>query len=158
MEPASRIDAIDQRILQALQANGRATYDELAQAVGLSASAVLRRVKRLEEAGVIAGYVALVDPGRVGLPLTAYISVRLAKTSASRNPIDEFAAAVQTWPEVVECAALTGEMDYLLRVLVRDMAHHSRFIMDQLLRHPSVMDCKTSFQLRRLKGTTAVPL
>ncbi|MEY3271389.1 MAG: hypothetical protein RLZZ341_290, partial [Pseudomonadota bacterium] len=82
MEPASRIDAIDQRILQALQANGRATYDELAQAVGLSASAVLRRVKRLEEAGVIAGYVALVDPGRVGLPLTAYISVRLAKTSA----------------------------------------------------------------------------
>ena len=158
MEPASRIDAIDQRILQALQANGRATYDELAQAVGLSASAVLRRVKRLEEAGVIAGYVALVDPGRVGLPLTAYISVRLAKTSASHNPIDEFAAAVQTWPEVVECAALTGEMDYLLRVLVRDMAHHSRFIMDQLLRHPSVMDCKTSFQLRRLKGTTAVPL
>jgi Lrp/AsnC family leucine-responsive transcriptional regulator len=112
----------------------------------------------LEDAGVIAGYVALVDPGRVGLPLTAYISVRLAKTSASRNPIDEFAAAVQTWPEVVECAALTGEMDYLLRVLVRDMAHHSRFIMDQLLRHPSVMDCKTSFQLRRLKGTTAVPL
>ena len=158
MEPANRIDAIDQRILQALQANGRATYDELAQAVGLSASAVLRRVKRLEEAGVIAGYVALVDPGRVGLPLTAYISVRLAKTSASRNPIDDFAAAVQTWPEVVECAALTGEMDYLLRVLVRDMAHHSRFIMDQLLRHPSVMDCKTSFQLRRLKGTTAVPL
>ncbi|MCZ8151215.1 MAG: Lrp/AsnC family transcriptional regulator [Betaproteobacteria bacterium] len=158
MEPANRIDAIDQRILQALQTDGRATYDELAQAVGLSASAVLRRVKRLEEAGVIAGYVALVDPGRVGLPLTAYISVRLAKTSASRNPIDDFAAAVQTWPEVVECAALTGEMDYLLRVLVRDMAHHSRFIMDQLLRHPSVMDCKTSFQLRRLKGTTAVPL
>ncbi|MCE2907849.1 MAG: Lrp/AsnC family transcriptional regulator [Burkholderiaceae bacterium] len=158
MEPTNRIDAIDQRILQALQTDGRATYDELAQAVGLSASAVLRRVKRLEEAGVIAGYVALVDPGRVGLPLTAYISVRLAKTSASRNPIDDFAAAVQTWPEVVECAALTGEMDYLLRVLVRDMAHHSRFIMDQLLRHPSVMDCKTSFQLRRLKGTTAVPL
>lgn len=158
MEPTNRIDAIDQRILQALQADGRATYDELAQAVGLSASAVLRRVKRLEEAGVIAGYVALVDPGRVGLPLTAYISVRLAKTSASRNPIDDFAAAVQTWPEVVECAALTGEMDYLLRVLVRDMAHHSRFIMDQLLRHPSVMDCKTSFQLRRMKGTTAVPL
>jgi Lrp/AsnC family transcriptional regulator, leucine-responsive regulatory protein len=158
MERRSELDAIDQRLLQALQANGRATYDELAQAVGLSASATLRRVKRLEDAGVISGYVALVEPARVGLPLTAYISVRLAKTSAARNPIDEFAAAVQTWPEVVECAALTGEMDYLLRVLVRDMAHHSRFIMDQLLRHPSVMDCKTSFQLRRLKGTTAVPL
>ena len=158
MEPPSGLEALDLRILQALQANGRATYDELAQAVGLSASATLRRVKRLEESGVISGYVALVDPGRVGLPLTAYISVRLAKTSATRNPVDDFAAAVQTWPEVVECAALTGEMDYLLRVLVRDMAHHSRFIMDQLLRHPSVMDCKTSFQLRRLKGTTAVPL
>lgn len=158
MENPSGLDAVDQRILQALQANGRATYDELAQAVGLSASAALRRVKRLEESGVIGGYVALVDPARVGLPLTAYISVRLAKTSATRNPIDDFAAAVQTWPEVVECAALTGEMDYLLRVLVRDMAHHSRFIMDQLLRHPAVMDCKTSFQLRRLKGTTAVPL
>ena len=158
MEPSSGLDAIDQRILQALQTHGRATYDELAQAVGLSASATLRRVKRLEDAGVIAGYVALVDPGRVGFPLTADISVRLAKTSATRNPVDDFAAAVQTWPEVVECAALTGEMDYLLRVLVRDMAHHSRFIMDQLLRHPSVMDCKTSFQLRRLKGTTAVPL
>ena len=158
MENPSGLDAIDQRIVRALQANGRATYDELAQTVGLSASATLRRVKRLEESGVIAGYVALVEPSRVGFPLTAYISVRLAKTGATRNPVDDFAAAVQTWPEVVECAALTGEMDYLLRVLVRDMAHHSRFIMDQLLRHPSVMDCKTSFQLRRLKGTTAVPL
>ncbi len=158
MENPSGLDQVDRRILQALQAQGRATYDELAQAVGLSPSATLRRVKRLEDSGVIAGYVALVDPGRVGFPLTAYISVRLAKTAATRNPIDDFAAAVQAWPEVVECAALTGEMDYLLRVLVRDMAHHSRFIMDQLLRHPSVMDCKTSFLLRRLKGTTAVPL
>jgi Lrp/AsnC family leucine-responsive transcriptional regulator len=158
METPSGLDTIDRRILQALQADGRATYDELAQAVGLSASATLRRVKRLEESGVVAGYVALVDPARVGLPLTAYISVRLAKTGATRNPVDDFAAAVQTWPEVVECAALTGEMDYLLRVLVRDMAHHARFIMEQLLRHPSVMDCKTSFQLKRLKGTTAVPL
>ncbi len=158
METQTGLDAIDRRILQALQAQGRATYDELAQAVGLSASATLRRVKRLEDSGVIGGYVALVDPGRVGFPLTAYISVRLVKTAATRNPIDEFAAAVQTWPEVVECAALTGEMDYLLRVLVRDMALRSRFLMDQLLRHPSVMDCKTSFLLRRLKGTTAVPL
>ena len=158
METASGLDQLDRRILQALMASGRATYDELASAVGLSASATLRRVKRLEESGVIAGYVALVEPERVGFPLTAYISVRLAKTGATRNPIDDFAAAVQAWPEVVDCVALTGEMDYLLRVLVRDMAHHARFLMDQLLRHPSVMDCKTSFQLRRLKATTAVPL
>ena len=158
MKTETGLDAIDRRILQALQAQGRATYDELAAGVGLSASATLRRVKRLEEAQVITGYVALVAPERVGLGLTAYISVRLAKHSDLRSPVDGFAAAVQAWPEVVECAALTGEMDYLLRVLVRDMAHYSHFIMEGLLRHPAVQDCKTSFMLRRLKGTTAVPV
>lgn len=154
------LDAIDRRILQALQTSGRSTYDELAAAVNLSPSATLRRVKRLEDAGVIAGYVALVAPERVGLGLTAYISVRLEKhtDARQRNPMDLFAAAVQSWPEVVECAALTGEVDYLLRVLVRDMAHYSRFITEQVLRHPAVQDCKTSFVLQRLKGTTAVPL
>ncbi len=158
METDNSLDALDKRILQALQNNGRATYDELAAGVGLSASATLRRVKRLEESGVIAGYVALLAPERVGLGLTAYISVRLAKNSDTRSPVDDFAAAVQAWPEVVECAALTGDMDYLLRVLVRDMTHYSRFIMDSLLKHPAVQDCKTSFMMRRLKGTTAVPL
>ena len=158
MKTETELDAIDRRILQALQAQGRATYDELAAGVGLSASATLRRVKRLEEAQVITGYVALVAPERVGLGLTAYISVRLSKHSGLRSPADGFAAAVQAWPEVVECAALTGEMDYLLRVLVRDMAHYSHFIMEGLLRHPAVQDCKTSFMLRRLKGTTAVPV
>jgi Lrp/AsnC family leucine-responsive transcriptional regulator len=160
MEAESSIDAVDRRILELLQAHGRSTYDELAAAVGLSASAVLRRVKRLEEQGVIAGYVALVAPERVGLGLCAYISVRLEKHAdlGKRNPMDAFAAAVQAWPEVVECAALSGEMDYLLRVLVRDMAHYSRFIMESLLRHPSVQDCKSSFVLQRWKGTTAVPL
>ena len=158
MGTETELDAIDRRILQALQAQGRVTYDELAAGVGLSASATLRRVKRLEEAQVITGYVALVAPERVGLGLTAYISVRLAKHSDPRSPVDAFAAAVQAWPEVVECAALTGEMDYLLRVLVRDMAHYSHFIMEGLLKHPAVQDCKTSFMLRRLKGTTAVPV
>ena len=158
METEIELDAIDRRILAAMQAQGRITYDELAAGVGLSASATLRRVKRLEESGVIAGYVALVAPERVGLGLTAYINVRLAKHSDQGSPIEAFTAAIQTWPEVVECAALTGEMDYLLRVLVRDMAHYSRFIMDALLKHPAVQDCKTSFMLRRLKGTTAVPL
>ena len=161
LETDNPLDAIDRRILQALQAQGRMSYDELAIGIGLSPSATLRRVKRLEESGVIAGYSALVAPERVGLGLTAYISVRLAKAgeaSEQRSPIDAFAAAVQAWPEVVDCAALTGEMDYLLRVLVRDMAHYSRFIMDSLLKHPAVQDCKTSFMLRRLKSTTAVPL
>lgn len=159
METASTLDAIDRRILAALQQQGRSTYDELAAVVGLSASATLRRVKRLEEEGVIAGYVALLAPERVGLGLTAYINVRLAKhLGQGGNPIDAFTAAVQAWPEVVECVALSGEMDYLLRVLVHDMAHYSRFVMDQLLRHPSVQDCKTSFMLKRLKGTTALPV
>ena len=158
MQTVIDLDAIDRRILQSLQAQGRITYDELAAAISLSPSATLRRVKRLEEAGVITGYVALVAPERVGLGLTAYVNVRLAKHNDPRSPVDAFAAAVLAWPEVVECSALTGEMDYLLRVLVRDMEHYSHFLMDSLLRHPAVQDCKTSFMLRRLKGTTAVPV
>ena len=154
------LDTVDRRILRALQADGRATYDQLASQVQLSPSATLRRVKRLEEAGVIAGYVAVVPPERVGLGLTAYINVRLEKhiDSHKRNPMDLFRAAVQTWPEVVECVALTGEMDYLLRLVVADMAHYSRFIMDTLLKHPSVEDCKTSFVLDRVKSTSVVPV
>jgi len=160
MEKEEQLDAIDRRILRALQTDGRMIYDTLAAQVSLSPSATLRRVKRLEESGVIAGYVALVSPERVGLGLTAYLNVRLEKHSEvhKRNPMDLFRAAVQTWPEVVECAALTGEMDFLLRVVVQDMAHYSRFIMDTLLKHPSVQDCKTSFVLDRVKNTTAVPV
>lgn len=160
MGTESTLDAVDRRILRALQVDGRTTYDVLAAQISLSPSATLRRVKRLEESGVIAGYVALVPAERVGLGLTAYINVRLEKHSEvhKRNPMDLFRAAVQTWPEVVECAALTGDMDYLLRVVVQDMAHYSRFIMDTLLKHPSVEDCKTSFVLDRVKNTTALPL
>ena len=154
------LDKLDRHILRSLQDDGRATYDQLAEQVGLSPSAVLRRVKRLEESGVIDRYVALVKPEAVGLGLTAYINVRLEKHTEShkRNPMDVFRASVQTWPEVVECASLTGEMDYLLRVVVADMAHYSRFIMDTLLKHPSVQDCKTSFVLDRVKATTAIPV
>jgi Lrp/AsnC family leucine-responsive transcriptional regulator len=154
------LDAIDRRILRALQANGRITYDELAAQVSLSPSATLRRVKRLEESGVIAGYVALLRDDKLGLGLTAYLNVRLEKNTEAhkRNPMDLFRAAVQTWPEVVECAALTGEMDYLLRVVVADMAHYSRFVMETLLKHPSVQDCRTSFVLDRVKNTTALPV
>ena len=155
-----QLDAIDRRILRALQADGRMIYDALAAQVSLSPSATLRRVKRLEESGVIAGYVALVSPERVGLGLTAYLNVRLEKHAQvhKRTPMDLFRASVQAWPEVVECAALTGEMDFLLRVVVQDMAHYSRFIMDTLLKHPSVQDCKTSFVLDRVKNTTAMPV
>ncbi len=157
---APESDKLDRAILRRLQANGRETYDVIGSEVGLSASAVLRRVRRLEEAGVIDRYVALVRPESVGLGLTAYLNVRLEKLTErhKRNPMDQFRASVQTWPEVVECVALTGDMDYLLQVVVQDMAHYSRFIMDTLLKHPSVEDCKTSFVLDRVKGTTAVPV
>jgi Lrp/AsnC family leucine-responsive transcriptional regulator len=159
MEEA-KLDQVDRRILRALQVDGRTTYDTLAEQVGLSPSAVLRRVKRLEESGAIAAYVALVPPERVGLALTAYINVRLEKHVEvhKRTPMDLFRAAVQAWPEVVECSALTGEMDYLLRAVFADMAHYSRFIMETLLKHPSVEDCRTSFVLDRVKATTSVPV
>lgn len=160
MTAAQTLDKLDKAILRRLQHDGRETYDVVGEKVGLSASAVLRRVKRLEEAGVIDRYVALVRPESVGLGLTAYLNVRLEKHTEThkRNPMDVFRASVLTWPEVVECVALTGEMDYLLRVVVQDMAHYSRFIMETLLKHPSVEDCKTSFVLDRVKATTAIPL
>jgi Lrp/AsnC family leucine-responsive transcriptional regulator len=160
MAESAALDKLDKAILRALQANGRETYDVVGEQVGLSPSAVLRRVKRLEDAGIIDRYVALVRPEMVGLGLTAYINVRLEKHTEhhKRNPMDLFSAAVQTWPEVVECVALTGEMDFLLRVVVEDMAHYSRFIMETVLKHPSVQDCKTSFVLNRVKTTTAVPV
>ena len=158
--PIPVLDRLDRAILRRLQDNGRETYDAIGAEVGLSPSAVLRRVKRMEEDGTIARYVALVPPAAVGLGLTAYLNVRLEKNTEShkRNPMDVFRVAVQNWPEVVECASLTGEMDYLLRVLVRDMAHYSRFVMDTLLKHPSVQDCKTTFVLESIKRTTAVPV
>ena len=160
MDDEYELDAVDRRIIRALQADGRMIYDALAVQVSLSPSATLRRVKRLEESGVIAGYVALVAPERVGLSLTAYLNVRLEKHADvhKRTPMDLFRASVLSWPEVVECSALTGEMDFLLRVVVRDMAHYSRFMMDTLLKHPSVQDCKTSFVFDRVKNTTAVPV
>src|SRR5690349_23534413 len=129
------LDKLDKSILRCLQQNGRETYDVIGAQVGLSPSAVLRRVKRLEDAGVIDRYVALVRPETVGLGLTAYLNVRLEKHTEShkRNPMDLFRSAVQAWPEVVECVALTGDMDYLLRVVVTDMAHYSRFMMETLL-------------------------
>jgi Lrp/AsnC family leucine-responsive transcriptional regulator len=160
MAATEALDKLDKAILRLLQADGRQTYDVVGEQVGLSASAVLRRVKRLEEAGVIERYVALVRPEALGVGLTAYLNVRLEKHTEShkRNPMDQFRSSVQAWPEVVECVALTGDMDYLLRVVVSDMTHYSRFMMETLLRHPSVQDCKTSFVLDRVKATTAMPL
>lgn len=160
MSDSTDLDALDRRILRALQIDGRQTFEQLAGQVGLSASAALRRVKRLEDEGVIAGVHAQIAPHKVGLNLTAWLNVRLEKRTgvSRRSPMSDFRAAVQAWPEVVECAALTGEMDYLLRVVVADMAHYSRFITDTLLAHPSVQDCKTSFVLEQVKAATGLPV
>jgi Lrp/AsnC family transcriptional regulator, leucine-responsive regulatory protein len=159
------IDAIDRRILAILQENGRLSNQEVAERINLSPSPCLRRIRRLEESGVIRGYVALLDAQRLGLDLLAYVSVRLEKRGGSalspRSDVthaDLFRAAVQTWPEVVGCHAMAGEMDYLLRVQVEDMAHFSRFVQDQLLHHQSVIDVKTSFSLEKIKETTALPI
>jgi Lrp/AsnC family leucine-responsive transcriptional regulator len=151
-----QLDRIDCRILELLQQDGRLTNAELAERVALSPSPCLRRVRALEEAGVLRQYVALVDPAQVGLGLLAYVVVKLEKRG--KMPVDEFSRAVQAWPEVVACYAMTGDMDYLVRVQVEDLEHFSRFVLDRLLQQPGVIDVKSNFVLERIKDTTALPL
>lgn len=154
--PAVALDRTDLRILDILQRDGRLSNQEIAEQVSLSPSPCLRRIRRLEELGVIRQYVALVDPQRIGLGLLAYVTVKLEKRG--KMPMDEFRARVQTWPEVLACYAMTGDMDYLLRVHVEDLEHFSRLVMTQLLKQPGVVDVKSSFALDRIKETTALPL
>jgi Lrp/AsnC family transcriptional regulator, leucine-responsive regulatory protein len=154
--PDMDLDKTDRRILEVLQVDGRLTNQEVAERVSLSPSPCLRRIRRLEKLGVIRQYVALLDPYRVGLGLLAFVSVHLEKRGSM--PHDDFKARVQAWPEVVACFAMTGEMDYLLRVHVEDLQHFSRFVMEQLLTLPGVIDVKSSFALERVKDTTALPL
>lgn len=158
-----KLDKTDLKILSILQQDGRLTNQEVAERVSLSPSPCLRRIKNLEDSGVIRQYVALLDPEKIGLGLLAYVNVRLEKHSESpaggmRSPRADFAASVEHWPEVVACYAMTGEMDYLLRVHVEDMEHFSHFMMESLLKHPAVMDVKSSFALQKVKDTTALPL
>lgn len=150
------MDRTDRRILEQLQADGRLSNQELAERVLLSPSPCLRRVRALERSGVIQRYAALLDPLQVGLELLAYVSVKLEKRG--KMPVDQFTRAVQGWPEVVACFSMTGDMDYLMRVQVEDLAHYSRFIMDKLLKQPGVIDIRSNFVLERVKETTALPL
>jgi Lrp/AsnC family leucine-responsive transcriptional regulator len=154
--PEPGLDRTDRRILELLQKDGRLSNVELAEKVSLSPSPCLRRVRALEEAGVIRQYVALLEPGKVGLGLLAYVVVKLEKRG--KMPIDAFSKAVQEWPEVVACYSMTGDMDYLLRVHVEGLDHFSRFVMDRLLKQPGVVDVKSNFVLERIKDTTALPL
>lgn len=151
-----KLDRTDRRIVDALQHDGRLANNELAAKVSLSPSPCLRRVRSLEESGVIKRYVALVDPLKVGLQMLAYVNVKLEKKG--QMAADEFASAVNSWTEVVECYSMTGDMDYLLRVQVKDLDHFSRFLMTKLLKQPYVLDIKSSFALDRVKETTVLPL
>jgi len=151
-----KLNRTDLAILGHLQKEGRLSNQELAERVNLSASACLRRVRTLEEAGVIRGYAALLDPARINLSFLAYVNVKLEKRG--RMPTDAFAKAVRDWPEVVGCHALTGDMDYLLRIHVEDLQHFSDFVMNSLLKHPGVIDVKSSFVLESVKETPALPL
>ncbi|HET6604796.1 MAG TPA: Lrp/AsnC family transcriptional regulator [Xanthomonadaceae bacterium] len=151
-----QLDRTDLAILAALQREGRISNAELAERVKLSASACLRRVQRLEAEGVIAGYGARVDLARLGLGLQAFVRVQLA--SHDTGVIDAFALRVAEWDEIVACFALTGDMDYLLHVVVQDLDHFSRFLLDRLLTAAGVADVNTSFVLRTVKAARAVPL
>ena len=154
--PNLSLDRIDRQLLELLQADGRLSNIELADRVSLSPSPCLRRVRALEESGVIRKYVALLDPGRVGLGLLAFVNVKLEKRGSM--PVADFARAVQTWSEVVACYSMTGDTDYLLRVHVEYLEHYSRFVMNKVLKHPAVIDVKSNFVLERIKDTTALPL
>ncbi|AOB32477.1 AsnC family transcriptional regulator [Bordetella sp. H567] len=157
--PKESLDRTDRRILNELQRDGRLTNQELADRVSLSPSPCLRRVRRLEEEGYIRRYVAVVDAEKVGFGLVAYVTIRLNKhTGSSHAPMADFARDVQGWPEVVSCYAMTGDMDYLLRIQVQDLAHFSRFAMDTLMQHPAVIDMRSSFSLQKIKETTELAL
>ena len=155
MTPAE-LDRIDLAILALLQREGRLSNAELAERVNLSASATLRRVQRLESEGVIAGYGARLDPRRLGLGLQAFVRLQLAQHD--RESIARFVAQLEGWDEVVACHALTGDMDYLLHVVVEDLDHFSRFLLDHLLASAGVADVNTSFVLRAVKQHQGLPL
>jgi Lrp/AsnC family leucine-responsive transcriptional regulator len=153
---ASDLDRIDLLLLSELQRDGRVPNAELAERVHLSASACLRRVQRLERDGVIAGYRAELDPDRIGLGLHAFVRVQLRQHDP--QTVEAFARSVNDWDEVVACNALTGDMDYLLQVMVRDLDHFSRFLLDRLLGQAGVEDVNSSFVLRTVKPMRGLPL
>lgn len=150
------LDDADRRILRALQRDGRMPILALAEAVGLSATPCQRRVKRLEEAGVIRGYSAQLSPARVGLPLQAFVQVALE--SHAEEVAEKFHKALAARPEVLAAYTMSGEMDYLLHVLAPDMEAFGDFATRALLRMPGVKETRSSFVLATLKEAGEVPL
>jgi Lrp/AsnC family leucine-responsive transcriptional regulator len=150
------LDRIDLRLLAVLQSEGRITNAELAERVKLSPSACLRRLQRIEADKIITGYAAQIDPQAVGLGLQAFVRVQLR--SHESEAIERFVERVAGWDEVVACHALTGDMDYLLHVYVADLQDFSRFLLDHLLNAVGVADVNSSFVLRTVKRSPALPL
>jgi DNA-binding Lrp family transcriptional regulator len=154
--PRSALDAIDRKILRALQDNARLANVDLARMVGLSPSPCLRRVRDLERGRVIRSYATLVDPAAVGLGVSVFVQVSLERQIEAA--LDAFEAAVRARAEVMECYLMTGDADYLLRVVVADLPAYERFLMDHLTRVPGVASIKSSFALKQIKYGTALPI
>ncbi|PSJ46506.1 AsnC family transcriptional regulator [Zobellella endophytica] len=150
------LDRQDARLLQALQENGRLSNVELSELIHLSPSQCQRRRQKLEELGVVQKYVAYVDPEKVGLHVTALISVTLGKHG--ERIADEFHLAIQHFPQVLECWSVTGDADYMLKVVATDLKSLSDFMMHQLLNLKTVSNIRSNILLDKLKHTTVLPL
>jgi Lrp/AsnC family transcriptional regulator len=156
MKEVDQLDEVDRRLLRALQADADQSQAALAEQVGASAASVWRRVRSLEEAGVLRGAVRLVDPQKVGRGVSVICQLRMRSHVAEERA--KFEAFVQTREEIAECFAMSGEWDYLLRVVVHDVADYERFLMRELLMQPTVATASSHFALSQVKYTTAVPV
>lgn len=153
---AVRLDRTDWRILRELQADGRITNVELARRAGVSAPPCLRRVRALEEAGIIEGYSALLDEKRAGFDVTAFAMVGLH--SQAEADLIAFEERVRAWPVVRECHMLSGEIDFILKCVAPDLSAFQDFIINELTAAPNVDSVKTSLTLRRSKAEPGVPI
>jgi Lrp/AsnC family transcriptional regulator, leucine-responsive regulatory protein len=154
--PTRELDAIDRRILERLQQRGRMTSQELAGLVGLSPSPCLRRLKILEQEGVIRAYIAQLNREKVGLMVTSFVAVKLQSHAESESRA--FRHAVQGMQEVTACYITSGEHDFLLQVVAPDLAAYRRFILDQLTKLPQVKDIHSSIVLDTIKEDAPLPL
>ncbi|ADH90479.1 transcriptional regulator, AsnC family [Ancylobacter novellus DSM 506] len=154
--PEARIDDIDRKILAVLQEDAHTTMERLAELVGLSPSPCARRVRNLEAAGVIKRYVAVVDQDKVGLPISVFASIKLERQR--EDELDRFSKAILRWPEIVECYLMTGQRDYLLRIVVKDLPAYEAFLKRTLTRLEGVASIESSFALSQIKHSQALPI
>lgn len=147
----------DKRILRILQEDGRLTNVALAEKVAMAASPCLRRLKQLEQSGIIARYAAVLDRNKLGLGITAYVEVKVPQV-ADAEIVELFKAAVRTEPSIIGCYLTAGQFDFLLVVVATDMQAYSALTQTVLLRLPGVQDMRSSFVLESIKDTTSVPL